>query len=80
MHAPSDGSVPVRARPGPKPRGRSVVPLTITVTPAQRMALGALAAARQTSVSAVARGFIATGLTVDTDGPRSGDAVPDAVR
>jgi hypothetical protein len=65
MGTPFDGSTPVRARPGPKPRGRSVVPLTITITPVQRAALVELASAEKTSVSAVARRFIATGLAAD---------------
>ncbi len=52
-----------RGRPGPKPRGRSVTPLTITVTLAQRVALIALADAQKISISAVVRQFIAVGLT-----------------
>ena len=35
-----DGRSPPKRRPGPKPRGRTVVPLTITVTHAQRAASG----------------------------------------
>jgi hypothetical protein len=65
VRMPSDGPTPVRGRPGPKPRGRSVVPLTITVTPVQRAALSELAAVEKTSVSAVARRFITTGLAAD---------------
>jgi hypothetical protein len=65
MRTPSDGPTPVRGRPGPKPRGRSVVPLTITITPVQRAALVELAAAEKTSVSAIARRFITTGLAAD---------------
>lgn len=53
---------PPKRRPGPKPRGRTVVPLTITVTPAQRAALEARADAQQRSISAVVREFITAGL------------------
>jgi hypothetical protein len=61
-----DGRAPPKKRPGPKPRGRSVVPLTITVTRVQRTALEILADAQQCSISAVVRQFIADGLGVDT--------------
>ncbi len=57
-----DGHVPARRRPGPKPRGRTVVPLTITVTHAQRAGLGAMADRQKSSVSTVVRRFIAAGL------------------
>jgi hypothetical protein len=60
-----DGRAPPKKRPGPKPRGRSVVPLTITVTRVQRTALEALADAQQRSISAVVRQFIADGLGTD---------------
>ena len=43
MTIPHDGHGPPRRRPGPKPRGRTVVPLTITVTHAQRAGLEARA-------------------------------------
>ena len=70
MPTTSDGRVPptgqsrAKGRPGPKPRGRTVVPLTITVTPAQRDALEAMADSEKTSISAVIRRFIAVGLAV----------------
>ena len=57
-----DGPAPSRHRPGPKPRGRTVVPLTITVTPVQRTALEVLADSEQSSISKVVRRFIAAGL------------------
>lgn len=66
MASPRDGSSPPKSRPGPKPRGRSVVPLTITVTWAQRNALEEMADVQQCSISAVVRQFIAVGLMVDT--------------
>lgn len=58
-----DGLAPPKRRPGPKPRGRTVVPLTITVTPVQRAALAARADTEQRSISAVVREFINAGLT-----------------
>ncbi|MGI8688052.1 MAG: hypothetical protein ACR2M3_05685 [Thermomicrobiales bacterium] len=57
-----DGLSPLRKRPGPKPRGRTVIPLTITVTLAQRVALIAMADTQMSSISAVVRQFIVTGL------------------
>jgi hypothetical protein len=57
-----DGRSPVRHRPGPKPRGRTVVPLTITVSHAQRTALETLADTEKSSISMVVRRFIAVGL------------------
>jgi hypothetical protein len=57
-----DGRAPPRRRPGPKPRGRTVVPLTITVTHAQRASLEALADAQRCSISTVVRQFVAAGL------------------
>lgn len=57
-----DGLLPPRKRPGPKPRGRTVIPLTITVTLAQRTALIALADTQTSSISAIVRAFIVTGL------------------
>jgi len=57
-----DGLSPPRKRPGPKPRGRTVIPLTITVTLAQRTALIALADTQTSSISAIVRAFIVTGL------------------
>jgi hypothetical protein len=62
MTTTRDGRSPVRHRPGPKPRGRTVIPLTITVTHAQRTALEALADSEQSSISMVVRRFIAVGL------------------
>ena len=59
-----DGRSPPRRRPGPKPRGRTVIPLTITVTHAQRAALEGLADVQAISISAVVRQFIITGLAV----------------
>ncbi len=55
-------AAPPRRRPGPKPRGRTVMPLTITVTIAQRTALVALADTQMISISAVVRQFIVVGL------------------
>jgi len=66
MSITSDALSPPKRRPGPKPRGRSVVPLTITVTPAQRAALEARADAEQRSISAVVREFISVGLAPGT--------------
>jgi hypothetical protein len=57
-----DGRAPPKRRPGPKPRGRTVVPLTITVTHAQRTALEARADAERSSISTIVRRFIAAGL------------------
>lgn len=71
---------PSRRRPGPKARGRSVVPLTITVTPAQRAALEELADARRVSISAVIRQFIVERLAADTVGGRGMDRWDDLAR
>ncbi len=57
-----DGHAPPKRRPGPKPRGRTVVPLTITVTHAQRAALEARADAEMSSISTIVRRFVAAGL------------------
>jgi hypothetical protein len=57
-----DGQSPPKRRPGPKPRGRTVVPLTITVTHAQRAGLEARADAQQCSISTIVRRFVAAGL------------------
>jgi hypothetical protein len=57
-----DGPSPRKGRPGPKPRGRTVVPLTITVTHTQRAALEARADAQQCSISTIVRQFVAAGL------------------
>ncbi|MGI8858224.1 MAG: hypothetical protein ACR2JW_20985 [Thermomicrobiales bacterium] len=65
MASPRIGLASPKGRPGPKPRGRSVVPLTITVTRAQRSALELLADVQQRSISAVVRQFIADGLTTE---------------
>jgi len=56
------GLAPPKRRPGPKPRGRTVVPLTITVTHAQRAELEARADTERTSISTVVRRFVAAGL------------------
>lgn len=56
------GLAPPRRRPGPKPRGRTVVPLSITVTHAQRAALEARADTERSSISTVVRRFVAAGL------------------
>lgn len=56
------GFTPPKRRPGPKPRGRTVVPLTITVTHAQRAALEVRADTEGTSISTVVRRFVAAGL------------------
>lgn len=63
MTISADGHAPPKSRPGPKPRGRTVVPLTITVTHAQRAALDARADAEQVSISTIVRRFIAVGLS-----------------
>jgi len=62
MTTTRDGRAPPKRRPGPKPRGRTVVPLTITVTHAQRAGLEARADMEQTSISTIVRRFIAAGL------------------
>ncbi len=62
MTTTQDGRSPPRRRPGPKPRGRTVVPLTITVTHAQRAELEARADAERSSISTVVRRFVAAGL------------------
>src|SRR6478609_12004591 len=62
MTTTQDGRSPPRRRPGPKPRGRTVVPLTITVTHAQRAGLEARADMEQSSISTIVRRFIAAGL------------------
>ena len=62
MTAIRDDRSPPKGRPGPKPRGRTVVPLTITVTHAQRAALEARADTEKSSISTVVRRFIAAGL------------------
>ncbi len=54
-------SLPQR-RPGPTPYGRTVIPLTVTVTHAQRAALETLADAEECSISMVVRRFVAVGL------------------
>ncbi len=64
MTTTKDDRSPPRRRPGPKPRGRTVVPLTITVTHAQRAALETLADAEKGSISTVVRRFITAGLVV----------------
>ncbi len=62
MTVPRDLPPAPKRRPGPKPRGRTVIPLTITVTPAQRAALEVMADAQKSSISVVARRLIVAGL------------------
>jgi hypothetical protein len=62
MTATPDGRAPPKRRPGPKPRGRTVVPLTITVTHAQRAELEARADRERSSISTIVRRFVAAGL------------------
>ncbi len=62
MTTTKDGRSPPKGRPGPKPRGRTVIPLTITVTHIQRAELEALADAQKVSISTIVRQFIAVGL------------------
>ncbi len=71
-----DGPFPPRRRPGPKSYGRTVIPLTITVTHAQRAALEVLADMEKSSISTVVRRFVAGGLAAPPLGsissPRTG--------
>lgn len=62
MTTTQDGRSPPRRRPGPKPWGRTVVPLTITLTHAQRAGLEARADMEKSSISTVVRRFVAAGL------------------
>ncbi len=62
MATTQDGRSPPKRRPGPKPWGRTVVPLTITVTHAQRAGLEARADTEQVSISTIVRRFVAAGL------------------
>jgi hypothetical protein len=62
MTATPDGRAPPKRRPGPKPRGRTVVPLTITVTHAQRAELEARADSERSSISTIVRRFVGAGL------------------
>jgi len=62
MATTPEGRSPPRRRPGPKPWGRTVVPLTITVTHAQRAELEVRADTERTSISTVVRRFVAAGL------------------
>ena len=62
MTTTRDGRSPPKGRPGPKPRGRTVVPLTITVTHAQRAELEARADRERVSISTIVRRFVAAGL------------------
>ncbi len=62
MTTTPEGPSPPRRRPGPKPHGRTVVSLTITVTPAQRAALETRADAERSTISEIVRRFIAAGL------------------
>jgi len=62
MVTPQEGRSPPKSRPGPKPRGRTVVPLTITVTHAQRAGLESRADTEQVSISTVVRRYVAAGL------------------
>jgi hypothetical protein len=59
------GALRRKGRPGPKPRGRTVIPLTITVTHAQRAALEVRADTERTSISTIVRRFVAVGLAAD---------------
>lgn len=77
MGTSPNGSSPPLRRPGPKARGRTVVPLTITITPAQRAALEELADVRRVSISTVIRRFIAAGLAADTASARGTDVAGD---
>jgi len=54
-----------KGRPGPRPRGRTVIPLTIAVTPAQRLSLKAVADVQKTSISAIVRQLIVAELAAD---------------
>jgi len=67
--APNGLPIP-QGRRGPKPRGRTVTPLTITVTTAQRIALDAIADRQQRSISAVVREFIAVGIAASSEHDR----------
>ncbi len=62
MTTTQDGRSPPKRRPGPKPWGRTVVSLTITVTHAQRAGLEARADSEKSSISTVVRRFVAAGL------------------
>jgi hypothetical protein len=62
MTTTHDGRSPPKGRPGPKPRGRTVVPMTITVTHAQRAGLEARADLEKSSISTIVRRFVAAGL------------------
>ncbi len=62
MTIPHDEPTRPKGRPGPKPRERTVVPLTITVTHAQRTAVEALADTERSSISTIVRRFVAAGL------------------
>jgi hypothetical protein len=62
MITTQDGRSPPKGRPGPKPRGRTVVPMTVTVTHAQRAGLEARADAEKISISTIVRRFVAAGL------------------
>ncbi len=62
MTTPSDGRSLPKRRPGPKAWGRTVVPLTITVTHAQRAELEARADREKSSISTIVRRFVAAGL------------------
>ncbi len=79
MTTSTNGSAPSPRRPGPKPRGRRVVPLTITITPEQRAALEALADVQRVSISTVIRQFIAAGLATDRASGHGADSA-DAPR
>ncbi len=62
MIATPDGRAPPKRRPGPKPHGRTVIPLTITVTHALRADLEARADTEKSSISTIVRRFVAAGL------------------
>ncbi len=78
MTTTSEESPQPQRRSGPKARGRTVAPLTITITPAQRAALEERADAQRVSISTVIRQFIAAGLVAETAGRQGmdGEGVP----
>jgi hypothetical protein len=93
MTTTPDGRAPPKRRPGPKPRGRTVVPLTITVTHAQRAELEARADRERSSISTIVRRFVAAGLAatslfglfvlvalIEIAAPRRSSAQPGALR
>jgi hypothetical protein len=63
-----------KRNPGPKPGGRKVAPLTVTIPPAQKAALEALADERGCSISEIVRQFVADGLAAAVTGSPKSDA------